>query len=109
MHLDFAFKFDLRDTAQVFAQDFFLDLELMLIAGVLVMASTAAAKVRAGRRDAVRRRLHDCVGLGACESGPFFGKYGFDLLSRENKGNEYGLAASAVFVAGRSGRQAGKS
>ena len=109
MHLDFALQFDLRDTAQVLAQDFFLYFELVLVTGVLIMTSAAAAKMRAGRWDTVGRRLHDGGSLRTCESGLFFGECSFDLLSGQNKGNEYSFAASAFFVAGRSGRKAGES
>jgi len=101
MHLDCAIEFDLRDPAQVFAQDFLLDLELMVVAGVLVMASSTATEVRTGRLCAVRRRLENFAGLSAREAGLLFGEGGFDFLSGKNEGNEYGLAASAVFVTGR--------
>ncbi len=95
MYLDFVLQFELGDAAQVLAQDFFLDFELLLVAGVLVVASAAAAKMRTGRRNAVRRWLDDRRGLGAGEAGLFFGENGFDFFSGKNEGNENGLAASA--------------
>ena len=54
MDLNFALQFELGDAPQIFAQDFFLDFELMLVAGVLIMASAAAAEMWARRLDAVR-------------------------------------------------------
>ena len=57
MDLNFAMQFKLGDAPQVLAQDFFLDFELMLVAGVLVVASATAAEMWARRRDAVRRRF----------------------------------------------------
>ena len=54
MHLNFALQFELGDAPQVLAQDFFLDLELVLVAGVLIMASAAAGEIWTGWRDAVR-------------------------------------------------------
>jgi len=104
MHLNFAIEFELRDAPQVLSQDFFLDLELVLVAGVLVVASAAAAKIAARWLDAVRRRLHDCSGLGAREARLFFGAYRFDLFSSKNKGNKHSLAAPAVV-----GRKASES
>jgi len=84
--------------AQVLAQDFFLDLELVIVGGVLVVASAAAGEMRAGGRDAVRGRFYDCGGLGAGEAGFFFSECGFDLFSSKNKRNENGFAAAAVFI-----------
>ena len=66
--------------------------------GVLVVASAAAGEMRAGRRDAVRGRLDDGGGLSAREAGLFFGDGGVDFFSGKNKGNEDGLAASAVLI-----------
>ena len=54
MHLNFALQLELGDATQVLAQDFLLDFELVIVAGMLVVASAAGAKVRAGRWDAVR-------------------------------------------------------
>ena len=54
MDFDLALQFELGDAPQVLAQDFFLDLELVVIAGVLVMTSAAAAKMWTGRRNSVR-------------------------------------------------------
>ena len=89
-------KLNLGRAPQALAQDFFLDLELMLVAGVLVVASAAAAKVRARGLDAVRRRLDDRVSLRPREARLLLGKRGVDLFSGQNKGDEHGLAASAV-------------
>jgi hypothetical protein len=98
MQLNFALEFELGDAAQVLAQDFFLDLELVLVAGVLVMASAATSEMWAGRRDAVRRRFQNRLDLRTGEAGFFFGECGFDLFSGEDEGNEDGFAAGAVFI-----------
>ncbi len=58
MDLNFALQFELGDAPQVLAQDFFLDFELMLVGGVLILASTAAGEVRTWRPHAMRRRLY---------------------------------------------------
>jgi hypothetical protein len=107
MDLNFTLKFELGDAPQILAQDFFLDFELMLVAGLLIMASAAAAEMRTRRRDAVRRRLHDGFGFRADEAGFFFGDDSFDLFSGENEGDEDGLTASAVFIRRSSLRRSG--
>ena len=104
MHLNLALQFDFGNAAQVLPQDFMLDLELVFVAGVLIVAPAAASKVWAGRRHAVRRRLYDCSGVGARETRPIFGECGLDLFASENKGYENSLAASA-----RVGREAGET
>src|ERR1039457_1214889 len=59
MDLDVKWQVELGRAPQALAQDFFLDLKLMLVAGVLVVTTAAAGKVLAARLDAVRRRLED--------------------------------------------------
>ena len=76
----------------------------MLISSVLVMASAAAAEMRAWRGDALRGRLDDHRGLSTGEAGLFLGECGFDFLSGENKRDECGFAFSA-----RVGGKAGES
>lgn len=59
MHLDFALQFELGDATQILAQDFFLDFELMFVAGMLVVASAATAEVFTLWLDAMRRSFDD--------------------------------------------------
>jgi hypothetical protein len=94
---------DFGDAAQVFPQDFFLDFELMLVAGVLVMTSAAAGEVGARGRDAVWRRLDDGVDSRAGEAGFLLGEGSLDFFSGQNEGNEHGFAAAAGFICGGSG------
>ena len=65
---------------------------------MLIVASAAAGEMRTGRRDAVRGRRDDGGGLSAREAGFFFGDGRVDFFAGENKGNEDGLAASAVLT-----------
>src|SRR5271170_1553031 len=109
MDLNFALQFELGDAAKILNQDFFLDFELMFVAGVLIVASATAAEMWTGRQNAVRRGLYDCDGVGAGEAGLLFGERRVDFLSGKNEGNENSFATSAVFIAGRSGRKAGES
>ncbi len=104
MDFDFRLEFQFGDTAQVLAQDFLLDFELMLVSGVLVMASATTAEMRAGRGDALRRRFDDRRGVRTGEARFFLGERGLDFLSGENKRDEYGFAFTA-----RIGREAGES
>jgi len=59
MDLNSAWQFEPGDAPQIFEQNLFFDFELVLVAGVLIVASAALGEVRAGRRDAVRRGLND--------------------------------------------------
>ena len=96
MNLNIERQLQFGRAPQSFAQNFFLDFELMFVAGVLVVASAAAAEVGAARLDAVRRRLDDRVGtLRAGEARLLLGEGGLNFFSGEHKWNEDGLAASA--------------
>jgi hypothetical protein len=67
----------------------------------------------------VRRRLDDRISLSAREARLLLDERGFDFFRSQNKGDEYGFAASAGVVGGRtrsgrsggiwSGRQAGQA
>ena len=102
MHLDFAFELEFGDAAQILAQDFRLDLELMLVSGMLIVASAAAAEIWARRLDAVRRRFYDFVGVRAGEAGFRFRDNGFDVFPCKDAGNKHSLPASAFLIRGRS-------
>ena len=108
MHLDFGLQFELGDTAQILAQDFFLDFELIFVAGVLVVASAAAAEIFTVWPNPMRRTFDDRFRVRASEARLFFGEHRFDFFSGKNERNEHGLAASAV-VTCRSGGKACES
>ena len=63
----------------------------MFVGGVLVVASAAAAEVRAGGQDALGRGLDDRFGLGSGEPGLLLGEGGFDFLARRTKGRKTAL------------------
>lgn len=100
MQLNLTLQFELGDAAQIFAQDFFLDVELMLVGGVLVVASAAEGEIGTGWRHAVRGGLKDFRGMGSGEAGFHFGQRGLDFLSGQNEGDESGFAA-ALSVGGQ--------
>ena len=105
MHFDFALQFELGDAAQVLAQDFFLDFQLVCVTGVLVVASAAAAEVLAIWLDAMRRSFEDRFRARTSEARLFFGERRFDFFSGQNQRDEDSLAVSAVVTRG-SGRKA---
>src|SRR5580700_7913874 len=69
MHLNLARKFELGDAAQVLAQNFLLDIQLMVVVRVLIVASTAVCEMRAWRRNAVRGGLDDGGSVSTREAG----------------------------------------
>ena len=109
MYLDLERQFQLSGAPQTLAQDFFLDLQLVLVAGVLVVTSAAATEVLAARRNAVRRRLHNRFNRRSREAGLLFRESSLNFFAGQNKGNEHGLAASAGFACARIGRHTGQA
>ena len=75
----------------------------MFIAGVLVLAASAALKIRAARRNALRGRFQDLICPAACESRLLLEQRRFDRFPFENKWQENGLAA-ALFIRGQTGQ-----
>ena len=104
MHFNIVLEFKLGDAPEVFTQDVSLNFQLMFVAGVLVMASAAPDEVRTPRLHPVRKSVDYGFGFGSGEAGLLLSQGGLNLFSGENEGNEYGLAASAIF-----GRQASEA
>jgi len=61
MDLDVERQVQLRGAPQALAQDLFLDLELVVVGGVLVMTSAATGEVLTAWFDAMRGRVDDRV------------------------------------------------
>ena len=76
----------------------------MFVAGVLVMAPTAALKVRAPRFNASRRSRNDFLDPGARKTRSLFEQDGVHRLVLENERNEDSLASAALVR-----RQAGQA
>src|SRR5579864_3220343 len=108
MHFDIERQVELGGAPEALSQDLFLDLELMLVAGMLIMAPAAAAKIGTGGLDPVRRTFDDAFNLCSGKSWLLFGEGSFDSFSGEDKGDEYGFAAPTGFI-GRTGGQAGQA
>ena len=74
-------------------QDFFLDIELVVVAGVLVVASAAAGEVLAAWLDAMRGGADDRVYVRACKPRLLLSEGALNFLRCQNKWDEHGLAA----------------
>jgi hypothetical protein len=109
MDLNLTGEFQLCHALKGLAQNFFLDLELVLISGVLVVTSTAVEKIPAAGRDAMWRWLKDRLRFGAGESRFLLDKGSLDILSRNDKRNEDGFAAFPVSFRLRIGWQSSEA
>src|SRR5215472_261150 len=100
MQLQFAGNFELRCSPQRLSENGGLDLQLVGIIGVLIVASPAALKIWAARRNALRRRLEHRFEPRPGKTRLFLGYCGFDLLAFEDKRNKDALAP-AMLVRGQ--------
>src|SRR5262250_3042705 len=75
MRFDVGRQLQLRQPPQVFLQDLSLDRELMFVARMLVVASTASREIRTPRLNPFRRSLHN--------------------LARQHKRHKHSLAAAS--------------
>jgi hypothetical protein len=96
IYLEFSIQFQLGNAAKILFQDGCFDLKLMLIVSVLVLAATAALKIRAPRRDTQWRSFKDVICPAASESRFLLEQRRFDPFSFENKWQENRLAASVL-------------
>ncbi len=94
MQLKFTWQLQLGDAPQILVQDFFLDFELMAVAGVLVLASAATFEVSAAGLDTMWRGLDDCFDLRTREAGLLLGEFRLNLFPIQHERDEYSLAAS---------------
>ena len=85
MNLDFIGQIDLGGAAQSLPQNCPLDLQLMFVAGVLVMTSTARSEIGAWWRDSVGRRFYDALGLRPGKSRLLLDNRSFHLFTAQNK------------------------
>lgn len=104
MNFNVTRQFDLRRAAQRLAQNLSFDLQLVFVAGMLVMTSTATSEIWAGRANPVRRWFEDLLGSCPGKSGFLFGNRTFDSFSSQNKREENGFSSTAAI-----GRQASET
>src|SRR5580704_13715356 len=104
VHDNLVLQFELGSAAEGLAQDLGLVTKLRGVVYVLVVAATAARKVRATGFDPFVRRRDDLLELRTCESRTSLNDRRLDLLSRQNEWKKNSLAP-AMFVS-RQARQA---
>ena len=92
------------DATKVFLEHRSLDFQLVLIVGVLVMAASTAAKIRAPGLDAMRGWLKNLFGTGARKTGFIFEQLCQHLFTLQHKRHKDSFSR-AMFV-GRQARQA---
>ena len=85
---DFFFPVEFAQPPQGFAQDVHFQLQLVVVAQVLVVAAAAAGEVGAVGLDAVGGGLHHLGRQGADELARLFDGDDFHLLAGEHEGNE---------------------
>ena len=73
MNLNLDWQVKPGSAAKSLAQDFMLDLKLVLITGVLVMAATALREVWTRGLSPMRGRFDDAIGVGAGKAGFLLG------------------------------------
>lgn len=88
MDLKFARQINLRRPPQRFFKNGSLDGKLARVVGVLIVAATAALKVRARWFDSIRRRLDHTIQARPREPGLLLGDLSFDRFSLKHKGNK---------------------
>ena len=96
MHLQISHQLELGDPTEALFENRSFDLKLVIVGGVLVLASAATLEVRAFWLNAMWRRTQNLMNARPSEFCLVLVKTGFDLLSFENEGGKYGLSASVV-------------
>ena len=96
MNLKFRVELQLGEAAEIFPQNRCFDFQLVLIAAVLIMASSASGEVWAMRLNTVRGSLQEFIYTSASESLLLFDKRCFHSLVFEHKGDKNSLAAAML-------------
>src|SRR5882672_880329 len=84
MNLQLSRQLQLGDAPQIFFENSSFDFELMLVTGVLVVASATAPKIWAWRLDPKRRRRQNLIDLRPRETGLVVNDSGFDAFAFEH-------------------------
>ena len=93
---ELALEIELGRPPESFTQNSGFNLQLMSIVRVLVVASSAALKIRARWLNAVSRRLKHLLNPASRESGLLLGQGDLGLLAIEYKRNENTLARATI-------------
>ena len=96
MDQELALEIELGRPPESFTQNSGFNLQLMSIVRVLVVASSAALKIRARWLNAVSRRLKHLLNPASRESGLLLGQGDFSLLTLEHKRHKNTLARATI-------------
>src|SRR5215470_17700620 len=95
MHFEVRRQLQLRQPPQVFLQDLSLDRELMFVARMLVVASTASREIRTPRLNPFRRSLDNRIDARPTKPRLLVDKRRLHLLARQHKRHKHSLAAAS--------------
>ena len=98
------FQLKLGSSPQIFLQDSNLDLQLMFVAGVLVVAAAATKKIGTDWLYSMRRSLPNRVRAASRKTALLFEQRSFDSFAFQHKGYEHSFAGTVLI-----GRQPGKT
>ena len=93
MNFDVKRQLQLGHAPQALSQDFFLNLKLVFVAGVLIVTSAAAGVVLAARLNAMQRGLEDAVCIRPREARLLLSERSLNCFLGEDERDEHGLAA----------------
>ena len=102
MNRDLGFQFQLGRAAKSFFQDAGLDLQLMLIADVLIVAAAAASEIRTGRFNPLRGRLQNLLHTSPRKAALLFDNRRFNRFAFQHEGHKHSFAGT-VFIGRKPG------
>ena len=104
MNRDLRFQLQLGNAAKSLFQDRGLDLQLMLVAGVLVMAAATATEVRTAGLYPLGGSLQNRLSTAPCKASLLFEQRSLDSFAFQHKGHENSFAGTVLV-----GREAGEA
>ena len=90
------FQFQLGRAPQIFLQDSNLDLQLMFVAGVLVVAAAATKKIGTDWLYSMRRSLQNRVRATSRKTALLFEQRSFDSFPFEHKGYKHSFPGTVL-------------
>jgi hypothetical protein len=90
------FQLKLGSSPQIFLQDSNLDLQLMFVAGVLVVAAAATKKIGTDWLYPMRRSLQNRFRAASRKTALLIEQRSFDSFAFEHKGDEHSLARTVL-------------
>jgi hypothetical protein len=96
MDLQFRAELQLGNAAKIFPQHGRFDLELVLIVGVLIVASATTPEIRTSRNDASRRGSENGLQLGSGKPGLLFAKDCLHAFTGQHEGHKHSFARTML-------------